>query len=1108
MYCWKLIVLCFVLHQAYGLQRDFSLPDYNTALTRAIVDIVLNFYVKASSNINIIEASEDDESMNSNYDIINEILLHVQSEIVVCLEGYTDLEAMNRIRVHNILFVDTYKSFLKVFRLMTPENFNYQGFYLIVITEYTSDQYYMMQQIFDLLWAEYIINVNIIWATPMNQNEAIMFTYYPYTDFYCGKTYPIQLNQYRVNRWLHLHSVHFPNKIQNLYGCKLKVSTFITKPFMMTKRDENGDTITDGIDGILLRVLAQRMNFTVDLLLDDDLWGQIYDNGTVTGAVKLVVEKQANFTIGYFATTALRNKLMTSSYVYFTSNLIFIVPPGRLLTAFEKLFYPFKYIIWSLVTTIFLLGFLVIALLKFQSIRIQNFVYGPGNQSPCLNIINIFFGGSLTLLPTRNFARFLLGSFMIYCFIVRSSYQGALFKFMQSDSREQSVSTIEEMTVMLQLNEIPSIHDKILHSDFKGALLSSEEHVAYLNVESSPKRFFKHSPDVVFTFNLVIYMPKQSCLEQEFNNQILALTGGGFLESWALRFIDRDHMKEHKDKEPTQLNMSQLSGGYILLSESVFQVEQHTFLNASNQKRFHNVILIGNYDSFRQIYNCLLAEKFVYQGYFLFVLVEYYSEQYVEMTQALEDLWQIYIVNVNILMRSPLNNVMDMYTYYPFTQSYCGKVYPVLINQFINSQFQIAGNYFVDTISNMHQCSLTVATFNIPPLMMIEFTQDSFKLTGIEGYLLQAIARKLNFTIDLEYVRDEAQWGIIYPNGTSTGALKLVMDGAANLTIGKFSLSPIRNQYLDPTNPYYSSSLIMIIPPGKPFTSLENLMKPFKMLMWLTVICISLIAFTVIVILKWKFNETFTNFVLGSNNKHPFLNVLSVLLGVSLYRTPNRNFARTLLCMFMLFCLVIRSSYQGALFEILKADNRGYSVDTLDEMIAEDFDFYLSASLSPLISEIPKIYDRRVIIKSTEVLSIRQKTLQSSFKGTLLSSFDQVLYSNKLTYNNYTLNVCQEELFRFQYSIYFRKNSYFIRVFNDIINSFTSNGLVNEVARKYIDIKYKKPPYQKEPKQFQLQQLMGGFEILATGLLMATFTCVLEILSKRVQLLRRVFEIL
>lgn len=149
---------------------------------------------------------------------------------------------------------------------------------------------------------------------------------------------------------------------------------------------------------------------------------------------------------------------------------------------------------------------------------------------------------------------------------------------------------------------------------------------------------------------------------------------------------------------------------------------------------------------------------------------------------------------------------------------------------------------------------------------------------------------------------------------------------------------------------------------------------------------------------------------------------------------------------------------------------------------------------------------RRVVIKSSEVVKIRQKTLKSSFKGTLLSSFDQVLYSNKLTYNNYTLNVCQEELFRFQYGIYFRKNSCLSRIFNNVINSFTSNGLINEVASQYIDIKYKKPSNRKEPKKFQLHQLMGGFEILATGLLLATFTCVLEMLSKRVQFLQRVFD--
>ena len=34
---------------------------------------------------------------------------------------------------------------------------------------------------------------------------------------------------------------------------------------------------------------------------------------------------------------------------------------------------------------------------------------------------------------------------MIYCFIIRSSKQRELFKFMQTDSREQPVSSINEM---------------------------------------------------------------------------------------------------------------------------------------------------------------------------------------------------------------------------------------------------------------------------------------------------------------------------------------------------------------------------------------------------------------------------------------------------------------------------------------------------------------------------------------------------------------------------------------------------------------------------------------------------------------------------------------
>ena len=138
----------------------------------------------------------------------------------------------------------------------------------------------------------------------------------------------------------------------------------------------------------------------------------------------MVIENKANITIGYISSTVVRNLFMKSSYVYYTSNLVWICPPGRLYTSLEKLFKPFRNILWSCILIVFFVSFVAIRVFKLQAPPIRNFVIGSGNNSPCLNISNIFFGGSLSKLPMRNFARTLLAMFMIYCLVIRSSYTG------------------------------------------------------------------------------------------------------------------------------------------------------------------------------------------------------------------------------------------------------------------------------------------------------------------------------------------------------------------------------------------------------------------------------------------------------------------------------------------------------------------------------------------------------------------------------------------------------------------------------------------------------------------------------------------------------------
>jgi hypothetical protein len=54
-------------------------------------------------------------------------------------------------------------------------------------------------------------------------------------------------------------------------------------------------------------------------------------------------------------------------------------------------------------------------------------------------------GGSHLVLPTRNFARFILMNYILFCLVLRSAYLGKQFEFMQIEMRKPGIDSIEEM---------------------------------------------------------------------------------------------------------------------------------------------------------------------------------------------------------------------------------------------------------------------------------------------------------------------------------------------------------------------------------------------------------------------------------------------------------------------------------------------------------------------------------------------------------------------------------------------------------------------------------------------------------------------------------------
>lgn len=140
---------------------------------------------------------------------------------------------------------------------------------------------------------------------------------------------------------------------------------------------------------------------------------------------------------------------------------------------------------------------------------------------------------------------------------------------------------------------------------------------------------------------------------------------------------------------------------------------------------------------------------------------------------------------------------------------------------------------------------------------------------------------------------------------------------------------------------------------------------------------------------------------------------------------------------------------------------------------------------------------------------MRQATLNPSSRHVVTSSLEQVLYVNKMHYKDYTLTVCREYLFTYLYGIYFRKNSYLVHMFNQKIAAFKTSGLIDFWASDFISNKYLNMLIVDDgPRQLNIDQLLGGFEVLFLGMIVGSALFVLEVIADkcRIRCLQRIFR--
>lgn len=497
----------------------------------------------------------------------------------------------------------------------------------------------------------------------------------------------------------------------------------------------------------------------------------------------------------------------------------------------------------------------------------------------------------------------------------------------------------------------------------------------------------------------------------------------------------------------------------------------------------NSIFILDTLTSFDMLKTHLIPSKFDFNGHFLFILSNGLIN---DIQQIFTYMWSKQIYNVDIIYEA--NSEIILTTFLPFENpKSCGNTNPKIINKFKAGKFE-NDEIFPSKVKNFNGCPLRVVTFEDEDAVMRTNTGD---LHGYLAELLQTLAQKLNFTPQINFLTENFAYGVVFPNGTATGSLGELYKNKSDFALGDFFLKANRIEYFEFSRTFQVMDLVWIIPPGRLYLPLEKLLQPFHEFVWILIAVILLIAILVIFIINYRFKK-YKSFVYGTNVHHPHINLLIAIFGAQQSPLPKRNFARFILMMFLIFCLVLRNTYQGALYQFLQSEGRHKEVESIDEMIKNDFTFYaFETSVFDLIQgSNAEIFKRLKSFDEKNFLLSRE--LDGSEKIAGLEVMKNVISANR---GNFTIFYCKEPFMYLNIVFYFRKNSYLRKSFNAKIDQALTGGIIQQYITKYSS--KKKKIQEKKLKKLNFWQLSGAFYLLLFGLLFACFTFIGELATSQ-----------
>lgn len=321
-----------------------------------------------------------------------------------------------------------------------------------------------------------------------------------------------------------------------------------------------------------------------------------------------------------------------------------------------------------------------------------------------------------------------------------------------------------------------------------------------------------------------------------------------------------------------------------------------------------------------------------------FYIIIFVNREKVDAAVIFETVWKKPFYNVNVLMKASDGSI-ELSTFFPFRHKNCKNTETVTINKFVNSWESLS--FFPSKLMNFHKCPLTVGSHGIAARFIRTQKQDgSFDYHGSDAMIIKLLSGALNFHMNVNYSMKHGDWGGVYRNGSTYGVMGQAIHGNSDMVIGTYFLQENRALFMDYTDAYFIMPEMVIVPGGAPFTSVENLLRPFSLTVWLMCIATVIVGYSFNIFFKFL-PKTLKVVISDRKNLLSLHDFCAVIFGEAVNKTPKRSPARFFLIALTMFCLVMRTVYLARMFNFFEAGHNKTIAKDFEDMAEREFKLFM-----------------------------------------------------------------------------------------------------------------------------------------------------------------------